>query len=258
LSDSLPKLISEEEAAERAEALRKTYSILYETSFKKVLGQVPVEMVLPTEDCLEADKLVATVKAFLYENYRVPTICLELPNKRVYVIDGHHRLLVHKLFKENVMNSYILSPEGEIEYYKPVRSIMDLSIINMPLSRTNIPFLTAVKIVLYYRRIYGDVFHLEHRNVDVLSLIPTQSSISVEGLEYWRDEYSPITCLEYLNKLYILDGHTRAFAKMLKGEHSAEALVIKSGVSLDLKIVETAGKLGLSSIKDVKIIDAMP
>ncbi|MBO3839803.1 MAG: hypothetical protein QXN75_05925 [Thermoproteota archaeon] len=255
MSDSLPKLISEEEAIERAEALRKTFSILYETDFKKVLDKVPVEMVIPTEDFLEADKLVATFKAFLYENYRVPAICLELPNKRIYVIDGHHRLLVHKLFKENTMNSYILLPAGEIEYYKPLRNIMDLSIMKMPLSRENLSFLNAVKIVLYYRRIYGDIFHLEHRNVDVLSLVPTQPLIGAEGLEYWRDKYSPITCLEHLDKLYILDGHTRAFAKVIKGEYSAEALIIKSAVNISFKIVETAKTLGLSSIMDIRVVE---
>lgn len=251
----MPRLISEEEAVERAEALRKTFSILYETDFKKILDKVPVEMVIPTEDFLEADKLVATFKAFLYENYRVPAICLELPNKRIYVIDGHHRLLIHKLFKEDTMNSYILLPAGEIEYYKPLRNIMDLSIMKMPLSRENLPFLNAVKIVLYYRRIYGDFFHLEHRNVDVLSLVPTQPLISAEGLEYWRNKYSPITCLEYLDKLYILDGHTRAFAKVLKKEYSVEALVIKSAVNISFKIVETTRKLGLSSIEDVKVVE---
>ncbi|MBO3800672.1 MAG: hypothetical protein FGF52_06460 [Candidatus Brockarchaeota archaeon] len=255
MSESLPRLISGEEAVERAEALRKTFSILYGIDFKKILGKVPVEMVIPTEDFLEADKLVATFKAFLYENYRVPATCLELPNKRIYVIDGHHRLLVHKLFKENTMNSYILLPAGEIEYYKPLKSIMDLGIMKMPLSRENLPFLNTIKIVLYYWRIYGDVFHLEHRNVDVLSLVPTQPLISAEGLEYWRDKYSPITCLEYFGKLYILDGHTRAFAKILKGECSAEALVIKSAVNISFKIVETAEKLGLTSVKDIRVIE---
>ncbi|MDW8034800.1 MAG: hypothetical protein RMI79_07735 [Nitrososphaerota archaeon] len=255
MSESLPKLISEEEALERAETLRKTFSILYKIGFKKVLDQVPVEMTIPTEDFLEADKLVATIKAFLYEKYRVPAICLQLPNKKIYMIDGHHRLLVHRLFKENTMNSYILLPEGEIEYYKPLKNIMDLSIIKMPLSRSNLPFLNTVKIVLYYRRIYGDVFYLERRNVDVLSLVPTQTLISTEGLEYWSDKYSPITCLEYLDKLYILDGHTRAFSKAIKGEYSAEALIIKSSVKISFKIVETAKKLGLSNIMDVKIIE---
>ncbi|MBO3768858.1 MAG: hypothetical protein QXS51_04945 [Thermoproteota archaeon] len=255
MSESLPKLISEEEAVERAEALRKTFSILYETDFKKVLDKIPVEMAIPTEDFLEADKLVATFKAFLYENYRVPAICLELPNKRIYVIDGHHRLLVHKLFKESTMSSYVLLPAGEIEYYKPLKSIMDLSIIKMPVSRENLPFLNTVKIILYYRRIYGDIFHLEHRNVDVLSLVPTQPLISAEGLEYWRDKYSPITCLEYLDKLYILDGHTRAFARALKREYLVEVLVIKSAVNISFKIVETTRKLGLSSIEDVKVVE---
>ncbi|MGQ9478885.1 MAG: hypothetical protein ACUVQ0_02540 [Thermoproteota archaeon] len=93
-----------------------------------------MERVFPTEDFLEADKLVATLKAFIYENYRVPIVCLELPGHKRYVIDGHHRLLVHRLFNQHVIRSFILIPE---------KSIWDLGTISMPIARMYLPYLNA-------------------------------------------------------------------------------------------------------------------
>lgn len=249
----MPQLIREEDAEERAEALRQTYSILYSVDFKKTLDQVPVEMVFPTEDLLEADKLVATLKAFLYENYRVPTVCLVSPSRRIYVVDGHHRLLVHKLFNEHSIRSYLLVPEGEVEYYRPLKNIMDLGILKMPLSREDASFLNAIKILLYYRKVYGENFYLEHRKADLLSLVPTQPSVSAEGLAYWSSRYSPITCLEHLGELYILDGHTRAYARLLKKEYSVEALVIRSKISIHFNIVRMVERFRLRSVGDLVI-----
>jgi len=249
----LPQLIREEDAEGRAEALRQTYSLLYSVSFRKMLGQIPVEMIFPTEDFLEAGKLVMVLKAFLYENYKVPIVCIESPSRRIYVVDGHHRLLVYRLFNEHNIRSYLLIPEGEVEYYKPVKNVMDLGILKTPILREDVPFLNAVKILLYYRRVYGEDFYFEHRIVDLLSLIPTQPSVSAEGLTYWSERYSPITCLEHLGKLYVLDGHTRAYARLLKKEYSVEALVIRSKISIPFNIVRLVERFGMKSIKDLVI-----
>lgn len=248
-----PQLIREEDAEERAEALRQTYSLLYNIGFRKMLSRIPAEIVSPTEDFLEADKLVMVLKAFLYENYRVPIICIESPSRRIYVVDGHHRLLVHRLFNEHSIRSYLLIPEGEVEYYKPVKNVMDLGILKMPISREDASFLNVVTILLYYRKVYGENFYLEHRMVDLLSLVPTQPSVSAEGLAYWSNRYSPIVCLEYLGKLYVLDGHTRAYARLLKREYSAEALVIRSKIRIPFNIVRLVERFGLKSIKDLVI-----
>ncbi|MEM2940741.1 MAG: hypothetical protein QW304_04205 [Thermoproteota archaeon] len=249
----LSKLIREEDAEGRAEALRQTYSLLYSINFRKILSRIPVEMIFPTEDFLEADKLVAVLKAFLYENYRVPIICIESPSRRIYVVDGHHRLLVHRVFNEHSIRSYLLTPEGEVEYYKPVKNIMDLGILKMPISREDASFLNAITILLYYRKVYGEDFYLEHRTIDLLSLVPTQPSVSAEGLAYWSNKYAPITCLEHLGKLYVLDGHTRAYARLLKKEYSVEALVIRSKIRIPFNIVRLVERFGLKSIKDLVI-----
>lgn len=44
-------------------------------------------------------------------------------------------------------------------------------------------------------------------------------------------------------------------AEALVGEHYVEALIIKSAVNISFKIVETSERLGLSSIRDIRVIE---
>jgi len=98
------------------------------------------------------------------------------------------------------------------------------------------------------------------KDVVVKNLIPTQTTIDEDELqgriyEMKRKLNEPIIVLSVNNKEYIIDGHHRALAAVKLGIDKIHAYVLTSTTPVKFGYEETANKLNIKSIMDIKIED---
>jgi len=98
------------------------------------------------------------------------------------------------------------------------------------------------------------------KDVVVKNLIPTQTTIDEDELqgriyEMKRKLNEPIIVLSANNKEYIIDGHHRALAAVKLGIDKIHAYVLASTTPVKFGYEETANKLNIKSIMDIKIED---
>jgi len=98
------------------------------------------------------------------------------------------------------------------------------------------------------------------RDVVVKNLIPTQTSIDKDELqgriyEIKKKLNEPIIVLSANNKEYIIDGHHRVLAAVKLGIDKIHAYVLTSKTPVKFGYEETANKLNIKSILDIKVED---
>ncbi|WP_048056071.1 ParB N-terminal domain-containing protein [Pyrococcus sp. ST04] len=108
--------------------------------------------------------------------------------------------------------------------------------------------------------LYNTPFEIIHTMVPLEALIPTQKELNRRKFEIVFEKVihgydAPLIILEYNEKLYILDGHHRAYVMKILGFKYAEALILKPLKDVEIKIAKSVEKQGLRKIEDMKVVN---
>lgn len=114
------------------------------------------------------------------------------------------------------------------------------------------------KISNMLREIYNATPNIVGRKVEISNLLPTQDEVfqdELNGRQYEIENglAEPIVVIKSGTQYVLTDGHHRATAANKSGVDSLYASVIVVDDSIELGMVETARKQGLSTIDDVDI-----
>lgn len=238
---------------ERLKVILDSYKLIYERDFTFHETSLKIEELLATEPYLEAEKLAVVYKKMVQENYDVPIVTVRKSNKS-YVIDGHHRCFSKWLLNQEHAFSY----EIENELFKPPwwsKNVLDIPMIktgeNVEGDRD---WVTCIDTLEYLRRIHGINFKLIPMKLEVECLIPTQYPQRIIGSR--TPSKAPILALKYKESFYIIDGHTRTYYALKKGERYISALVLVPAKEVIPGIVLHSKRLGINSIKEfAKILE---
>lgn len=238
---------------ERLKAILDSYKFVYERNFSFCEVSLKIEELLATEPYLEAEKLAVVYKKIVQESYDVPIITVRKGNKS-YVIDGHHRCFSKWLLNQECISSY----EIQNELFKPPwwsRNVVDIPMIKTGESIEEIKdWVTCMDILEYLRRIHGINFKLIPMKLEVEKLTPTQYPQKI--ISSRTPSKAPILVLEYKERFYIIDGHTRTYYAFKKGERYIDALVLVPMKEVTPGIVLHSKKLGINSVGDfAKILE---
>jgi len=116
------------------------------------------------------------------------------------------------------------------------------------------------KIKESFEKIYDIEISIENREVDVATLIPSQSKINLDELEGRKYEIrkglaEPIVVVKSQGGLVIADGHHRALAARKLGVKKINAYVLVTENLIKLGLEKEAERLGLKTVDDIKITD---
>ncbi len=250
------KLLSWQDFPEHLENIKKSLEIVYETNIQVDSGEIAFDQLYPTEEFLEKDKLTLILRKIIDENYNVPII-IEKHRQDYFILDGHHRSFIQKKLMSGKIRSWILIfPETGRYRTHPKRPLENLPIrdvgsIDDPILKAWSMILTLVK---YYEALYDVSFNLMKREIPLNQLVPTQPQVFRRQIHTIRKLLVPISCVEYLDKFYILDGHARALrAKQLK-LCFIRAVVLTPISKVRYGIVKTSAELNLEDLEDIKIL----
>ena len=206
-----------------------------------------------TQKYLESDKLGLVLRETLLNNYDPPIIVVRGRGGRKYVIDGHHRARIALWLRENirayVLNIPLYKPQLEIpiyglEFIHPVQHIGD-PIISL--------WMHMVDVVRLFEKIHGAIAKITLREISISELIITQPEIHVHKVNACLGE--PILIYEYMEKYYIVDGHTRACIHYRLGNKTIRSIVFTLGKQIGL--IKTAESLGNRKISERTCIESI-
>jgi predicted transcriptional regulator len=111
------------------------------------------------------------------------------------------------------------------------------------------------KIFTFFQRLHPNV-KVGHARVVVAQLIPTQKLLEASELQLRKDEFNrgviyPIVAAKRGKRIYIIDGHHRAYLAYKQGIKQIPAFFIEG----TLGITKASQKLNLNSLGDMKIIE---
>ncbi|ABN69310.1 ParB domain protein nuclease [Staphylothermus marinus F1] len=191
-----------------------------------------------TQKYLESDKMGLVLKEVLFHGYDSPIIVIRGSMSRYYIIDGHHRARVMLWLRRRV-KSLILNIPG----YKPRVSIpiWEIELFN-PLEKISSWLNTwrhMVNIIHFIEKKHGGIAYIWKDKLVIRELITTQKIVPPPSRKIVEE---PILVYNYNKEYYVIDGHTRACTKLLRGEESILSVVF----TLEKKIglVDTAIRLG--------------
>jgi hypothetical protein len=241
----------------RVDGIVKSLEIIYQAKLRVGLEEIPLELLYPTEDFLENDKLALVFKKTVEENYDVP-ITVVSSGKDYFVLDGHHRAFIRKKLMYRSIKAYVLSFPENKSYREILRHpIEDLRMKDV--SSIEDPILKAWQRILFvvehYEAIYNIPFYLRKERVKLKNLVPTQPYVGKTQIDAIKKLLVPIVCIHYGEKYFILDGHARSLRARELGLDSIETMVLLSTVKIDFGIVRTAESMGLRQLEDIKIME---
>lgn len=256
----MTKIVSSlREAILRLGSVILSFERIYGIRLSYSTGFVGFDRLKATEKLLELEKLAIVLKKTVYEKYNIPIITIKTENID-YIIDGHHRAYAKYLLEHEGINAYRI----EFNNYMPKASydIKGLKTVETgeELPEEYTPWKAVIKLVEYYRKLYGGEVKLKKVRININFLVPTQKYVEKNKLEreYGVElkKIAPIVCLEYEGKYYILDGHTRSLKAKLQGEKEVDVLVLIPKVSVTPGVVRICIISGLRSLNDVEVIEA--
>lgn len=235
-------MATSEDVERRFRELTDFYRLLYRTVVvvgKKTLD--PSTLYL-TQEYLESDKLGLVLRETLLRGYEAPIIAVR-GFDGIYVLDGHHRVLVNAWLGRSVMGLTLFIPE-----YKPriKLSLLDIKVINPAETREDIlNWKHMVNIIHFIEKRHGKLARAWLQRVGIATLVPTQPvSGTEEPRRMGRDkEDTPILCYLYEGLCYVLDGHHRVCNSLQAHKSTIDALVFTLGV--EIGTVKTSRELGL-------------
>jgi IMP dehydrogenase len=133
-------------------------------------------------------------------------------------------------------------------------------ITNMDILRSHIERATPEKVKMltrYLENLYRIGTEVSESKVDVSKLRPTQNKISpdeLKGREYElkRGLAEPIVVIKVGGRHLLVDGHHRALAALRTKTRELSAYVIKMKEDIRLGIENTADKMGIYTLEDIK------
>jgi len=248
-------LESWEDVLERVESITRSLEQIYDAELVSSLETVGLGRVFPTEEFLENDKLALVLKQVFTKGYNVPIVVVERDTD-YFVLDGHHRCYVFRKLQHDTASAYIIRfPVGRQYRDVPKRSIEDLPIKEV--SPIEDPILRAwqrtFSILKHYEAIYAVSFYLRKDHVKIADLVPTQSHVGRMQVEAIKQLLVPITCVQHLDRYYILDGHARAVRARQLGQEAVDVMVLVPAVPIGFGIVKTAEEMNFRGMDDLKI-----
>lgn len=239
--DSRLKLASRRDVEHRLEVLVSFYKERYGDVF--FLGEKvydPRSLVF-TQDYLESDKLAIVLKAVLLEGYNVPIIVVSGKNGERYVIDGHHRVLVHAWLRQKVLGYTLLIPK-----YKPrvARALLEVNTVN-PLNTPAELFCWRhiVNTIRFIERQHGTLADVWLEALPIKLLKPTEPPIYGSPSPHELSLKCPVLIYKFNDEYYVVDGHHRVCTKLLADEKEVSAIVFTLG-DKEIGIVKTARTIG--------------
>ena len=216
---------------------------------------LPLDQLFPTEDFLESDKLALVFMKIVTEGYDVPIIVVERRND-YFILDGHHRVFIHRKFKEETVKAAVLRfPRGANYRYVKKLSIEDLPA--KEIGSIDDPILKAwariLNIMKQYEALYHMPFYMEKKQVALTSLSPTQPEVLKTQIDAIRKLVVPIICLEFGHRYFILDGHARCLKARQSGLASIQSIVLQPRIPVEYGIVKTAREMKLRTLDDIAI-----
>ena len=251
------ELVSWDNLHERVENIKRSLENIYEVELTVEREYVPLERLYPTEDFLEKDKLALIFMKVVREDYNVPIIAVERNEDR-FILDGHHRSYVSKKISKESIEAYVLRfPKGKSHRLLPKHSlgnlpIRDVAPIDDSVLTTWGQVLTLLK---YYEALYKMSFSLKKEDVPLKDLVPTQPQAMKERITSIKELLVPIVCIKQHGKSYILDGHARSLRAKQLGLKSVDAIILSPETNINFGIVETARKMHLKNLEDIKIVE---
>lgn len=204
-----------------------------------------------TQKYLEADKLGLVLRETLLNNYDPPIIVVRGREGKKYVIDGHHRARIALWLRENI-RAYVLNiplyrpvveiPIHQLEFIHPVHSIKD-PVVEL--------WKHMVDVIRFIEKTHNMIATMRPGTIKIDELIITQPRIYVHKVDACRNE--PILVYEYMEKYYIVDGHTRACIHYRLGNKTIRSVVFTLGKRIGL--IRTAEKYGNSKIDEETCMD---
>ncbi len=246
------------EVISRLGSIIASFERIYNIKLDYASGFVKFKRLRATENLLELEKLAIVLKKTIYENYNIPIITIRT-KEADYIIDGHHRAYAKYLLDLEGINAYRIL----FNNYSPKNSysISELKTIETgeELTEEFAPWKALIKLIEYYRKLYGGEIKLKRIKVNIDSLVPTQKYVEKYKLdkEYIveHEKIAPIVCLEHEGKYYILDGHIRSLKAKLEGKKELDVIVLIPKVPVTPGIVRTCLVSGLRSLDDVEVIE---
>ena len=241
----------------RVDGIVKSLEIIYQVKLRVGLEEILLELLYPTEDFLENDKLALVFKKTVEENYEVP-ITVVSSGKDYFVLDGHHRAFILKKLMHRTMKANVLRfPEGA-SYREILRHpledlrIKDISPVEDPILKA---WQRILFIVEHYEAIYDMPFYLSKERIDLKNLVPTQPHVGKKQIRAIKKVLVPIVCIRCGEKCYILDGHARSLRAKELGLDSIEAMILLPKKKIDFGIIKTAQDMDLRQLEDIKIME---
>jgi len=245
-----------EDFPRRVDNIVRSLEIIYSVNLHVDFEEVSVEELYPTEDFLENDKLALVFVKTVRENYDVPIIVVQR-GEAFFILDGHHRSFIHKKLMMGTIKAYVLKFTEGTNYRNIPKTplerirIKDVSIIEDPILKA---WQRILFVVEHYEAIYDIPFYLRKDQVNLESLVPTQSAVGKAQINSIRELLVPIVCIHQGSKYYILDGHARSLRARQLELASIEAMILMPKTPIDYGVVKTAEAMDLRCLDDIKIM----
>ncbi|ADI31752.1 ParB N-terminal domain-containing protein [Staphylothermus hellenicus] len=191
-----------------------------------------------TQKYLESDKMGLVLREVLFHGYDSPIIVIRGIMSRYYIIDGHHRARVMLWLRRKVKSLILNIPD-----YKPRVSvpIWEIELLNPPekISSWLNTWRHIANIIRFIEKKHGGIAYVWKDKLVIKELISTQKIVPAHPRKIVEE---PILVYNYSKDYYVIDGHTRACTKLLRGEETILSVVF----TLEKKIglIDTAIKLG--------------
>lgn len=195
-----------------------------------------------TQTHIEADKLGLVLQKTLFEAYDVPIIVLIGKHAYKYIIDGHHRALVHLWVRKNVRAVLINAPGYSPPYSIPLYKIKCINPVNTP-SHLLI-WRHMVNTIHFLEELHGRVARVWFEKIKVDKLKPTQMLLGGKpGKEVKVEE--PILVYLSNSSYYVVDGHKRVCLSIVNKREEIPSIVFTLD-GLEIGIVKQAQAIGAS------------
>ncbi len=197
-----------------------------------------------TQRYLESDKLGIVFRETLLYGYNAPIIVVRGRHGRFYIIDGHHRAKV-ALWIRSLVKAFVLNiPSYHRGSAVPISAI---KVINPP-NTVHEPIIDTwrhmVNIISFLERKHSRTPRVWFETLEITSLYATQPYVShMIPKDIFRE---PILVYEHMGEYYVIDGHTRACARLMSGEEKAESVVFT--LNEEIGIMKSAVKIGMPII----------
>lgn len=249
------KLASRRDVEWRVQVLLNFYrELLGEAIFLGEKVYDPRGLVL-TQNYIESDKLALVLKATLFEGYYAPIIVVVGKGDLRYVVDGHHRTLVHAWLKRRVSGYTLLVPR-----YEPrvVRSILDVDTVNPSDTPEHLScWRHMVNTIRFFEKRYGVLAEVWFEKLGADKLRPTEPFPTRGPSLFAKPPECPILVYKLNEEYYVVDGHHRVCSSIASGEKQVPSLVFTLN-NQELGLVKTAKKLGLTHFTRAYCYESLP